>query len=173
TVTRLSKLPIAETVTLGPLDEREGTALLGERRPGTSRAEASRCWRGSGGNPLLMLALLGGAPGSPNGNHARLDDALARRFSGLSAEARQLAQEAAALGQGSFAWLAAVTTLDNIAVDRALTELHDADIVIVDGADQFSFAHPLLRETALTSVARPAHLFETVATRLEAFLAGK
>jgi hypothetical protein len=99
-----------------------------------------------------------------------LDKTLEARFKLLEVRAQQVAAEAAALGHGSYAWLSAVSALDEESFANVVDDLHRADILRFDSDDNFSFTHPYVRQVALASVTRSAQLFTTIAERLDQFL---
>jgi class 3 adenylate cyclase len=169
-ISRLQREPIAVTSRLGPLDEREAAALISEHTVATDRTTSHRLWQASGGNPLLLLLLLRAA-GDPTSMTPRtLDKALEARFKLLDVRAQQVAAEAAGLGHGSYAWLSAVSALDEQSFSDVVEVLHRADILRFDGDDNFNFTHPYVRHVALASVTRPAQLFLAIAERLDGFL---
>lgn len=165
-VQRLRREPIAVPLTLEPLSEREGTALVALRRGRSSPTQDRFLVRASGGNPLVLVSLLREANAGAQGL-VTVDDALERRISALQPAARTLATRASVFGEGAFAWLAEVCPLTSAETQHAIDELKDADVLVVDRFDRFTFTHPQLRRATLASVSRPVALYQDVARRLE------
>jgi len=154
------------TLLLHPLSELEAGELARELGADT-HDEARQLAAASGGNPLLVQALVNEprAQGQ-SGLASRLAaiphpmaGTIAARVHSLGDEARAVVQAAAFLvPHCSRALLAAVTKLDGAALDRALREAAEQDVLSGD-AMSLTFTHPLYSHAAYSmtpELARPS-----------------
>jgi DNA-binding CsgD family transcriptional regulator len=157
--------------------------------PAKTSVFAERLHRWTGGNPffidetlkaLVEHGQLRGSGGTWTGWDvdelhvpATIRDAVLARLGELSADARKLADIAAALGtRATHDELAAVSGLDHDALIAAIDELRGADVLTEreDAADiVYDFSHPLLQETlyAELGLARTRTLHGAIGEALE------
>lgn len=162
----LAAQPEAARIELGSLSEDAVGALFAAalgRRPDAGFTAAALA--ASGGNPLLVSVLAREAAARGMRGEAREGEALGRvaapglaptvvrRLEALGEDAVAVARAAAVLGERApFAELATLAELDHAAAQAALAALAEAQIFVPGTC---SFAHPLVREAVLASIARP------------------
>lgn len=98
-------------------------------------------------------------------------EAVRRRLSGLSHEAREIAAIAAVVGRRfDFALLQALTTLEERALLARVRELVDAQLVVEESAERIAFRHALTREAIYAELLARERvaLHRAVAAALEA-----
>ncbi|AHG92681.1 protein kinase (plasmid) [Gemmatirosa kalamazoonensis] len=98
-------------------------------------------------------------------------EAVGRRLAGLTAPARQVASVAAVAGRRfDFGLLQTLTRHDDAALLALLRELVDAQLVVEESADQFSFRHALTREAIRARLLRRERvaLHKAIAVAMEA-----
>ena len=95
---------------------------------------------GIGRESLLLLLLLRAADDPTSTTLRSLDKTLEARFKLLEVRAQRVAAKPA-LGHGSYAWLSAVSALDEESFANVVDDLHRADILRFDSDDNFSFTH--------------------------------
>lgn len=148
----LTRLPLVRRIHPGRLSRDEVARLtasvLGGALPAATVDEIVA--RG-GGNPLFTeeLAAARAAGGSVP---QLLSDLLAADVEQLPKDAQDVVSALATIGhKASDALLRAVVDLDDAAVDAALHAALAADMVVLDeGADAFSFSHPLIGEVIVS-----------------------
>ena len=147
-VARLRREPRTAVVHLNPLTRLEATELARERQPGCPIDRARDLATASGGNPLLVEALvrdersspalLGAAPTHP------MMAAVGATLDSLSKPAARVVLATAVLGPD--AERAAVLTLSDTS-EAAIVEAIDAGVLVEDGAT-LAFSHPIYAHTA-------------------------
>ena len=147
-VARLRSEPRTAVVHLNPLTRLEATELARERQPGCPIDRARNLATASGGNPLLVEALvrdegsspglLGAAPTHP------MMAAVGATLDSLSRPAARVVLATAVLGPD--AERAAVLTLSETS-DAAIVEAIDAGVLVEDGTT-LGFSHPIYAHTA-------------------------
>lgn len=149
---------LVDELTLGPLD-REETATLSRAVTGRTlpEAESSLLYATTGGFPLYVVEATRAAPDVDfaDGASERLGAVLRRRIGQTSANARDTAGLAAALGRDfTLDVLTEASDLDADAVARSVDELWRRRIVRELGSG-YDFSHDLLRDAAYEAVSPP------------------
>ncbi|MDN3353369.1 LuxR family transcriptional regulator [Actinomadura sp. DC4] len=154
---------LAETavrIDVGPLSEADVEELLG---PGVTRGQRAALYEASGGNPFYLDALArageartGRADGvdDSHGIPPAVRSALALELTGLSPQARLVAQAAAVAADEFDPALAAMTAeVSEEEALRAIDELERRDVVRPMRGGRFRFRHPLVRHVVYDSTA--------------------
>ena len=147
-VARLRSEPRTAVVHLNPLTRLEATELARERQPGCPIDRARDLATASGGNPLLVEALVRDERSSPAllgaaSTHPMMV-AVGATLESLSKPAARVALATAVLGPD--AERAAVLTLSDTS-ESAIVEAIDAGVLVEDGAT-LAFSHPIYAHTA-------------------------
>ena len=155
----------AETVLLAPLSDAETTRLLSDllERPLDDRVLRTKLLEQARGNPLYAEEygrLLAAGPDSATESAPEaLQAIIAARLDGLEIEEKTLLQDAAVLG--TVFWgggLGALVERDRWTVEQRLLGLERREFLrrerrsVVEGDDQYTFAHELIREVAYGAI---------------------
>ena len=160
-----ASLQRAETLLLAPLSDAETTRLLGDllERPLDDRVLRTKLLEQARGNPLYAEEygrLLAAGPDSATESAPKaLQAIIAARVDGLEIEEKTLLQDAAVIG--TVFWgggLGALAERDRWTVEQRLLGLERREFLrrerrsVVEGDDQYAFAHELIREVAYGTI---------------------
>ncbi|HKN29590.1 MAG TPA: AAA family ATPase [Roseiarcus sp.] len=156
------------TITLAPLDRAQVQQMIGAlaERHALSRDVIDGVSERTGGVPLFIeevtrLLLERGEQGGAQAIPPTLQQSLAARLDRLG-PAREVAMIGAVIGRGfSFALLRAVAGMEDLALQRALEKLTEADILLVEGLPpdaEYRFKHALIQDAAYENLLKSRRL---------------
>ena len=166
---------LVTVIALGPLDMAATAQLASEvaEHPLDEEARA-RTFTETDGHPLFIIergrmelvSPAGGVRAAPS----RVQSVVAARLALLSADARAVAEIAAAVGRDfSFGVLAQASDLEEDALVRALDELWHRHVVRVQAGERWDFTHDRVREVAYSGIgpARTRLIHRRIAQAIE------